>query len=130
MAGPLEPRPIVEPYYEEVVPTEQVVVEERITEVTDGPGEIWPWLVGLGLVLLLVIGYLALREDDDTTVVTPPGNPTPVQTVVVQQPGVQPPPVIIQQPPAQQAPPQQTVIVQQPPQQQQSSPPAPAPSAS
>jgi len=130
MARRLRPSRTIEPYYGEVVPGETRVVEETVTQVSDDSNELWPWLVGLGLVLLLVVGYVALQEDDDAVVV-PVNSPSPVASVFIQQPAPQAP-VIIQQPPAQQPP----VIIQQPPAQQQSAPPPasqpaePAPSAS
>jgi hypothetical protein len=127
MARPLRPSPTAEPYYGEVAPGEHSVVQETVTEVTDGPGDLWPWLAGLGLAVLLVVGYFALHDSSSDEVV-PQNSPTPVATVIVNQPAPVAPPVIV--PPPQQAPPQNTtVIVQQPPQQSPAES-QPAPSAS
>jgi len=119
-----------EPYYAEVETSDRVVVHEQVTEIEDGPMDLWPWIAGLGIALLLVVGYFATRDDDDAVVQV--NNPSPSPTVVIQQPPVivnqQPPVIVNQQPP---------VIVNQQPPAQSSAPAesapassAPAPSAS
>lgn len=146
MARPRWRRPL-QPYSyyaPDAPPTPVVHRAETTTMVVDRDRQLWPWLALLGLVLLLVVGYLLLRDDEE---VTPVVNPAPARSTVVVSPApAQPaPPVIVQQPPApgptltvretrtQQipapAPPAQQPPAQQPPAQQPPAQQAPATTA-
>ena len=90
-------------------PRRPVDYVESTTTVVERDREWWPWLALASVALLLVVvGYLALRDDEDD--VAPVVQPSPVQSTVVvppapaqqpvQAPPAQAPPVVVQQPPA------------------------------